>query len=144
MKKGFLLLFVFALSVSVQAQTTDLIELLTSEMGISNEQAEGGAGSLFNFAQEGMSGSDFGDLSNAVPGMDNLLGAVPSLGGKSSLMGQAATMVTGMPAVVKAFDKLGLSEGQVAIMTPLLVGYVEKKGGEKLAKIFGKSVGADQ
>jgi hypothetical protein len=142
MKKGFLLLFVFALSVSVQAQTSDLIGMLVNEMGITNEQAEGGAGSLFNFAQEGMSESDFGDLSDAVPGMDDLLGAVPSLGGKSSLMGKAASAVTGMPAVVKAFDKLGLSESQVAIMTPLLVNYVEKKGGAKLAKLFGNSVGA--
>ena len=46
-----------------------------------------------------------------------------------------------MPKVVAAFDKLGLKEEHVAIMTPLLVDYVEKKGGALLAKSFGKSIG---
>jgi len=141
MKKGILLFTIFAMSIVAQAQTSDLIGMLTKEMGITNKQAEGGAGSLFKFAQEGMTKTDFSKLSDAVPGMDGLLGAVPGVG-KKSMLGKAAAAVTGMPAVVSAFEKLGLSQSHVAIMTPLLVNYVEKKGGAALAKIFGKSIGA--
>ena len=142
MKKGILLLSIFAMSVMAQAQTSDLIGMLTKEMGITGDQAEGGAGSLFNFAKEGMSDTDFGKLSDVVPDMSGLLGAASSLGKKKSFLGKAADSLTGMPAVVNAFDKLGLKESHVALMTPLLVNYVEDKGGAALAKVFGKSIGA--
>ncbi len=141
MKKGFLLTAIFAMSLMVQGQTSDLIGMLTKEMGITKKQAEGGAGSIFNFAKEGMKDSDFGKLSKVVPGMDGLLGAVPGLGGKSSMLGQATKTLMGMPAVYSAFKKLGLSESQVATMMPLLVNYVEKKGGAALARLFQVSIG---
>ena len=142
MKKGILLLSIFAMSVMAQAQTSDLIGMLTKEMGITKDQAEGGAGSLFNFGKETMTDTDFGKLSDVVPDMSGLLGAVPSLGGKKSMLGKAAQSLTGMPAVTAAFEKLGLSQTHVALMTPLLVNYVEDKGGAALAKVFGKSIGA--
>ena len=141
MKKGILLLSIFAMSVIAQAQTSDLIGMLTKEMGITKDQAEGGAGSLFNFGKESMTDTDFGSLTDIIPDMSGLLGAVPSLGGKS-MLGKATAALTGMPAVTAAFEKLGLSQTHVALMTPLLVNYVEKKGGAALAKIFGKSIGA--
>jgi len=142
MKKGILLLSIIAMSVMVQAQTSDLIGTLTKEMGITKKQAEGGAGSLFKYGKESMSKTDFKKLSDAVPEMDGLLGAVPSLGGKTSMLGKSVKSLTGMPAVTAAFKRLGLSEEQVALMTPILVNYVEKKGGMALAKVFGKSIGA--
>lgn len=142
MKKGLFLMAFLTAALFTQAQVSDLVSMLSNEMNITNEQAEGGAGALFNMAQESLSETDFSALSKAIPDMNGLLGAVPDIsGGKSSMLGKAAKTLTGMPAVTAAFEKLGLSQTHVALMTPLLVDYVEKKGGETLSKIFAKSIG---
>ena len=135
----FRLLLVFMASMTIQAQTSDLVGMLTKEMGISEKQAEGGAGSIFNMAKETMPKSDFGSLSDVVPDMSGLLGAVPGMG-KKSMLGKATASLTGMPAVVSAFGKLGLKESHIQLMTPLLVNYVEDKGGKALSSMFMKSV----
>ena len=142
MKKVILLVGVLTASLTLQAQT-DFVDMLSKEMDISTEQAQGGAGSLFNMAQEGMSSDDFGKLSEAVPDMSGLLGAVPDLSGgsKTSMLGKAASSLTGMPAVTSAFQKLGLNESHVAIMTPLVVNYVEDKGGAALSKTLAGALG---
>jgi hypothetical protein len=139
MKLRVLFIAVFMASLTMQAQTSDLINMLTKEMNITKDQAEGGAGSLFNFSKEAMSKSDFGKLSDVVPDMKGLLGAAPKMGKKSGL-GKLASSLTGMPAVVGAFGKLGLNESHIQMMTPLLVDYVENKGGKALSDMFMKSV----
>lgn len=140
MKFRLLLIGVFMAATTMQAQTSDLVNMLTKEMGISKKQAEGGAGSIFNMAKETMSKDDFGSLSDVVPDMSGLLGAVPGMGKKKSMLGSAASSLTGMPAVVNAFGKLGLKESHIKVMTPLLVNYVEDKGGKALSQMFMKSV----
>lgn len=140
MKFRLLLIGVFMASLTLQAQTSDLVNMLTKEMGISEKQAEGGAGSIFNMAKETMSKDDFGSLSDVVPDMSGLLGAVPGMSKKKSMLGSATSTLTGMPAVVNAFSKLGLKESHIQLMTPLLVNYVEDKGGKALSKMFAKSI----
>lgn len=139
MKFKVLLIGIFMASLSMQAQTSDLIGMLTKEMGITNKQAEGGAGSLFNMAKETMPKKDFSSLTDVIPDMSGLLGAVPGMG-KASGLGKMASSLTGMPAVVSAFGKLGLKESHVKLMTPLLVNYVEDKGGKAMSKMFAKSI----
>ena len=137
----FLIAMGMALTVHfASAQASDLINMLTNEMGITQQQAEGGAGSIFKFAQETMGQSDFADLSKVIPNMDGLLGAVPKLGG-SGMLGGLTSQLTGMPAVIGAFEKLGLNESHIQLMTPLLNNYIEKKGGELLSKAFMSSIG---
>lgn len=143
MKKGFLLsvLFVSMLSFSGLAQfgldtkTEDagnLVDNLMSETGVNKEQAMGGAGALFEMAEGKMDAGDFKDVAGAVPDMQGYLDAVPSLGGGSSMLSSAATSLTGMPKVQAQFDKLGISKDKVALFTPIIVSYVEKKGGKLL------------
>ncbi len=146
MKKIVLLSTIFVLFVGINfsyAGEDDLIKLLTSDLGITTEQAMGGAGALFNYAKEDLSSEDFDKVSDAVPDMKGYLDAVPSLGGSSTgLLGKATESLVGMPAVTAAFDKLGLSQDMVGMFTPLLVKYVDEKGGEAvsglLTKVFSK------
>ena len=58
------------------ASTDALIGALTSQLGVSNDQARGGAGSLFGLAKDSLSPGDFSSLSSAVPGIDGL-GSIP-------------------------------------------------------------------
>ena len=146
MKKIVLLSTIFVLFVGINfsyAGEDDLINLLTNDLGITSEQAMGGAGALFNYAKEGLLAEDFDKVSDAVPDMKGYLDAVPSLGGSSTgLLGKATESLVGMPAVTSAFDKLGLSQDMVGMFTPLLVNYVDEKGGKAvsglLTKVFSK------
>lgn len=123
------------------AQTSELVKQLMKETDVTESQAKGGSGALFEMAKEEMSAEDFGKISDVVPEMDDLLGSVPAIGNKnSSMLGGIAKQITGMPKVVAAFDKLGISEDKVALFTPLIVNYVEKKGGKALGDLLGKTL----
>lgn len=142
MKKGILLslLFVSIFTMGSFAQfdlatkTQDagnLVDNIMTETGVNKEQAMGGAGALFEMAEGKMDAGDFKEVANAVPDMQGYLDAVPSLGG-SSMLSSAATSLTGMPKVQAQFDKLGIGADKVALFTPVVVNYVEKKGGKLL------------
>lgn len=137
------LFLLFALTNVSFAGEDELINALTKDLEITKEQAKGGAGALFNYAKESLTEEDFGQVADAVPDMSGYLDAIPSLGGKSTgILGQATQSLVGMPAVTAAFDKLGLSQDMVGMFTPILVNYVDKKGGKAvgglLQKVFTK------
>ncbi len=121
------------------AQTSDLVKQLMEKADVTEDQAEGGAGALFGIAKEELSTDDFGKISDVVPDMGGLLDAVPSMGSnKTSMLGSAAKQLTGMPKVQAAFDKLGISQEKVALFTPVIVNYVEEKGGKVVGDMLGK------
>lgn len=119
----------------------ELEGMLMKELDISNDQAMGGAGALFNFAKEGLSSDEFDKVSSAVPDMSGYLNAMPALRGGSStgMLGKATQKLVGMPAVTAAFEKLGLSQDMVGLFTPLLVNYVDKKGGKAVGDLLRKA-----
>jgi hypothetical protein len=128
-------------SLTLHAQTDELIGMLTKELNITGDQAKGGAGALFNYAKEGLSDDEFKQVSDAVPDMTGYLNAIPALSGgqSTSMLGQATTALTGMPAVTAAFEKLGLSQEMVGMFSPLLVKYVENKGGKVVGELLQKA-----
>lgn len=127
------------IATSSFSQTSDLVKQLMEKADVSEDQAMGGAGALFEMAKGELPADDFGKISDAVPGMDDLLGSVPSIGNnKTSMLGSAAKQLTGMPKVQAAFDKLGISQDKVAVFTPIIVNYVEEKGGKVLGDMLGK------
>jgi len=127
------------IATSSFSQSSELIQQLMEKADVSEDQAKGGAGALFEMAKEELPADDFGKISDVVPGMDALLGSVPSIGGqKTSMLGKAAKGLTGMPKVQAAFDKLGISQDKVALFTPVIVNYVEDKGGKVLGDLLGK------
>lgn len=150
MKRNIILSFMLIAIISlpsyaqISLKTQDagnLVEDIMKSADVTKEQAQGGAGSLFEMAQGSMATNDFDQIAQAVPDMDGLLNAVPALGGgSSSMLGSATTSLVGMPKVLATFDKLGISQDKVALFTPILVNYVEKKGGAllggKLANVF--------
>ena len=52
----------------------DLIQDLVGKLGISEEQAKGGVGEIFNLAKEKLSDGDFSILANKIPGLDSIIG----------------------------------------------------------------------
>ncbi len=119
----------------------DLINSIMKSADVSEEQAKGGAGALFEMAKGNMEKSDFDKVSDVVPDMDGLLKSVPALGGgKKSMFNSAATQLVGMPKVLAAFDKLGISREKVKLFSPAIINYVEKQGGKQLSKLLGDAL----
>lgn len=142
---SFLLAGIFSLSTHAQISLNskdagNLIEDLMKSADVTKEQATGGAGALFEMGKESLAQKDFDGIAAAIPNMQGLLDAVPAVGASSSLAGNAASALTGMPKVLAVFDKLGISQDKVALFTPVIVNYVEKKAGpllgSKLAAVF--------
>ena len=117
-----------------------LASQIMQSTGVDQTQALGGAGALFGMAKEGMSADDFSKVTNAVPEMDKMMDAVPGLGGGTSTLSSAATVLVGMPKVTAAFEKLGISKDKIALFTPIIISYIEKKAGSLLSGKVAKSL----
>ncbi len=122
----------------------ELVGMLTSQLGITPKQAEGGSGAVFSYAKEKLKPEDYAKVAKAVPGIDGLISAAPKkdepqaggggtldtlAGAASQLGGSAGGTVGTVAALAPAFQKLGLSGDTVGKFLPIVVGYVTKKGG---------------
>ena len=115
----------------------DLVGALSKELGASPAQAAGAAGSLFGLAKSRLKPEEFGQISDAVPGMDSLLRAAPAAAtvGTSGL-GQLAGSAAGLASAASAFSKLGLKPELVAKAVPVLTQFVGKSGGAQVAGLL--------
>jgi len=66
----------------VYAGDMGLVDLLSSQLGVSKDQAEGGAGSIFQLVKQKLSVEDFSSIAKAVPGVDQMIGAAPKIPAK--------------------------------------------------------------
>lgn len=124
-------------SSSASAQTPSLVNILVQQLGVTPQQATGGAGSIFSLAKQSLSPTSFGQISNAVPGMDQLIAAAPVLAGTSGgngLMGSAASALGGssmgnLLGLVNAFQSLGMGSGMMNQFIPIILQYLQDTGG---------------
>jgi len=125
-----------------RAQASDLIGLLTSQLGVTEQQATGGAGSLFGFAQEEMGVSDFDVVSSALPSVDSLIGAAPEtgssglLGSASSLLGGSSSSLGDMASIASSFSDLGMSPDMVGQFVPVILDYAQSAGSEQVMQLL--------
>lgn len=105
-----------------------LLNILMSQLGINQQQAMGGAGSLFLVAQQRMQPADFTRLSSAVPGMDQYLAAAPRVGGNGGYQQQGA--LGGLMSVAGSFQQLGMGPEMVGRFVPVMLQYVQQQGGQ--------------
>jgi hypothetical protein len=117
------------------AQTPKLVNILVQQLGISHQQALGGAGSIFSLAKRSMNPTSFGKVSQAVPEITQLLSAAPALGNSGGLLGAAATALgTGselgnLAMLASSFQQLGLNSSMVSRFIPVILQYVQAQGG---------------
>ena len=125
-----------AWSLTAQADTSDLLGTLTNKLGITQEQAAGGAGAIFDYAKKNLSADDFSKIAGGIPGMDGLLSAAPAAeGGGSSMLSQAGNMLGGsaggLASLAGAFESLGLDADMVSEFLPLVYDYVGGASGSE-------------
>ncbi|HKF47638.1 MAG TPA: DUF2780 domain-containing protein [Terracidiphilus sp.] len=133
--------FVAAQSVpayGLKSASKELVGQLTNGLSITPEQATGGAGLLFSIAKSRLSPEDFSKISAVVPGMNNFLKAAPSSPELTdltdSLPGDWGSLVT----ATMGFQKLGLSPAMIEKFLPILLSFIEGKGGKDIAAILSK------
>ena len=114
-----------------------LVDLLSSRLGVSKNQAEGGAGSIFQLAKQNLSAGDFSTIAKSVPGIAQMIGSAPkiekssgTLGSISSMMGSHSNKLSGAAGLTSSFEKLDLTGDMVGKFTPIILDYVKNKGGE--------------
>lgn len=124
-----------------------LISNLVEQLGISEQQAEGGAGALFSMAKEQLASGDFAQLTDAVPEITALVGSAPEAGGAGGMLGKLGGMLGGkaesmgqLAAVASSFSKLGLNREMISEFVPLILSYVQEQGGEGVRGILEKAL----
>jgi hypothetical protein len=134
---------IFNVNISVLAEDLGLVQLLSKNLGVTEKQATGGAGSIFNVAKQKLSADDFAQVAKAVPGIDKMMATAPKsegvtgmLGGASSLLGGSAPSVDKAASLSGSFSQLGMNAGMVNKFTPIILDYVKSKGGEQTMKIL--------
>jgi hypothetical protein len=123
-----------------KAANPELVGMITKEVGVTQAQAEGGAGALLGLAKSRLSADEFGKVSAAIPGTDALLKAAPAVGGAAGALGSLAGGASGLGAVAGSFSKLGLTPDAAAKMAPVLLKYVNGKGATEAASLLGRAL----
>lgn len=121
-----------------------LTETLVNKLGITTEQAEGGAGAIFQSAKGQLDEEQFAELSASVPEMDTLLKAAPepseSLGGitdqASAVLGDDVKTYGNLAELASSFKELKLSPDMVDEFVPVVVDYVRTNGGASAANML--------
>jgi Protein of unknown function VcgC/VcgE (DUF2780) len=139
------LLLTFGVALSAQAPAPDLsktanpelIGLLTTEVGVTPAQAEGGAGALLGLAKSRLKPEEFAEVSTAVPGTDALLKAAPAMTSGGAAMGLAGA--GGLASLAGSFSKLGLKPDSAAKFAPVLLKYVNGKGASGAASLLTRA-----
>ena len=85
-----------------------LTDLLIAKLGVSQPQADGGAGSIFKLARGQMTPENFQKLRAVVPGLDNYIGAAPVFLPNETLVAGA------LPAAGQTAALAGLAGGSSA------------------------------
>ncbi|HCG5953790.1 TPA: DUF2780 domain-containing protein [Vibrio parahaemolyticus] len=104
-------------SQGLNAESSPLTELLTSQLPVSTEQAAGGSSALIALAQSQLSQQNSTELQSLIPGLSNLKGAQSLLGNIESLS-----------AVQSAFNALGLDTSMISQFAPVILGYLNEQG----------------
>ena len=123
----------------------ELIQTLTNQLGISEEQAKGGAGLLFKMAQEKLGSDEFSQVASAVPGVEELLTSAPESGGLSGALGGLASSFGGnvgqlanLASLAGGFKTLNLDSGMIGQFIPIVISFAQSQGGDTVKSILEK------
>ena len=117
------------LSGAKSAASGSLTGLLTRNLGVTQNQAEGGVGSILKLAQEKLSAGDFDMVAKAVPGAQKYLDKARSLGAYTGALND-------MAGLNGALSKLGIPPETSAKLVPAVTNYVGKVGGSKVGALL--------
>jgi hypothetical protein len=129
---------------------SDMVGSVTDSLGVTQSQASGGLGALFNYAKDNISAEQFSRLSGALPGVDELLKAAPDVsamaseGGLGGLMDKAANYNESLKAIndlKKQFESLGLDPEMIAQFATKAKEYLDTEEGQQAKELLIEGLG---
>ena len=128
----------------------DLIQMLTSQLGIDESQARQGTGTLLAKAKETLDVGDFDQLKGVIPGADAMLDEAPveTEGGGGGLMGMVSGAaskfglggVADLASFGDALGKVGIPADKVTGFLTTIVQFVESQGGAGAKALLEKFI----
>lgn len=123
----------------------DLIQMLTSQLGVSEGQAKGASGLIFKMAKEKLGSDDFTKVTSAVPGIDSLVSSAPAseglssaLGGLMSSFGGGVGQAADLASIAGGFKDLNLDPALIEKFIPIILSFVQSQGGDVVKNILLK------
>ena len=127
----------------VYAADLSLVSLLAQNLGVTTEQAEGGAGAILNAASKNMSSDEFTQVTDALPEVASLVenasasdSGSGSSGGLSSLLGNSQSSLSSLAGLASTFSDLGLSSDMIGKFTSVILEYAQSEGGSEIASLL--------
>ena len=128
---------------------TELLGMLTSQLGIDDNQAKGGVGAILNLAKEKLGDGDFSQITSALGGdATEAMNAAPQaesgggiggmLGGAASALGVDLGGLGQLASLAGTFKALNLDSGMIGKFAPIVTGFLSDKGGEGMGDILKK------
>ena len=99
-----------------------LMGMLTSQLGVTEQQATGGIGSYLTLAQEKLAKGDFDKIASLVPGASKYMEQAKALGA-------VAGPLKNLAGLNGALGKLGMQPETAAKFAPTVTDYLGKAGG---------------
>jgi hypothetical protein len=129
----------------------ELVTMLVSKLGVSEGQAQGGTGLILNMVKEQLGKEDFSQVAQHIPGAADLLKSAPPQddtgGGLLGMVGKLAGSLGGgselgqLAGLAGGFEKLGIKPEMIAEFLPIIISFVEKKGGSTAADLLKSALG---
>ena len=119
----------------------ELLQILTNQLGVSEEQAKGGSGLLFKMAKKKLAPEEFSEVASAVPNVEDLISSVPKAGiieKITSSLHKESGELGNLASLAGGFKKLHLGPDMIGKFVPIIISFAQSKGGKNLKNILEK------
>ena len=121
----------------------ELVQLLTQNLGINEDQAKGGSGLILELAKQKLGDGEFAQIAGAIPGVSELIDSAPQAGGglAGAIGGLAGALggggnVANLAALAGGFTQLGLNPAMVSQFVPVILSFAQNQGGDQIKDIL--------
>lgn len=134
-------------SASESVDLSGLISSVSSNLGVTEAQSEGGLASLFNYVKGNLSGTDYSELAGNIPGLEGLLSSVPETSGSSSSKSDAlygllnkaseySSTAKSINDLKQQFEALGLTPEMISSFVSQASSYFRSENNTETQSIF--------
>ncbi|ABG42053.1 conserved hypothetical protein [Paraglaciecola sp. T6c] len=124
-----------ASEASESLDIASLVSMVSDNLGVSEEQSQGGVASIFDYAKENLSGGDYTQLASSIPGLDGLMDYVPDVSSDSSSKSSAmsglldkaseySSSLSSINELKKQFEALGLDSDMISSFVTQINAYL--------------------
>jgi hypothetical protein len=127
-----------------------MVSNVVGSLGVTQTQASGGLGAIFNYAKENISSDKYNQLTSALPGVSGLLESVPDISNMTSegslggILDKAASYNDSLKAindVKKQFEALGLKPEMITEFISKAQSYLDTSEGQQAKQLLTQGLG---